>query len=183
MARRIKERKLKNPVITIIGEGATERYYFTHLKSLQGYNYVCKPRNFTQQNIDDIQRQVEKVLADDGIAVCVFDVDVTRIRPSDKAKFENMRHRYANNPSVIMCESMPSIEFWFLLHYINTNRYFASSEDVIANLRKYLPTFSKQQTFLSRSNWVANLLADNKLETAISQSDVNSLKTVPVVCG
>lgn len=32
MARRIKERELKNPTITIIGEGATERYYFTHLK-------------------------------------------------------------------------------------------------------------------------------------------------------
>ena len=32
MARRIRERKLKNLTITIIGEGATERYYFTHLK-------------------------------------------------------------------------------------------------------------------------------------------------------
>ena len=48
MARRIKERKLKNPAITIIGEGATERYYFTHLKLLNGYNYVCKPRNFAE---------------------------------------------------------------------------------------------------------------------------------------
>lgn len=72
MARRIKERKLRNPAITIIGEGATERYYFTHLKLLNGYNYVCKPRNFAEQNIDDIQRQVERVLADDGIAVCVL---------------------------------------------------------------------------------------------------------------
>ena len=40
MARKIKERKLKNPTITIIGEGATERYYFTHLKRLCGYNDV-----------------------------------------------------------------------------------------------------------------------------------------------
>lgn len=63
MARKIKERKLKNQAITIIGEGATERFYFTHLKSLKGYNYVCKPRNFTEQNIDDIQRQVEKEFA------------------------------------------------------------------------------------------------------------------------
>lgn len=40
MARRIKERKLRNPAITIIGEGATERYYFTHLKLLNGYNIL-----------------------------------------------------------------------------------------------------------------------------------------------
>ena len=170
MARRIKERKLKNPAITIIGEGATERFYFTHLKRLNGYNYVCKPRNFAEHNIDDIQRQVERVLADDGIAVCVFDVDVTRIHQADKAKFDAIRHRYANNPSVIICESMPSIEFWFLLHYLNTNRYFATSDDVIAALHRYLSTFSKQQSYLSKENWVATLLADNKLTTAINNA-------------
>ena len=170
MARKIKERKLKNPAITIIGEGATERFYFTHLKRLNGYNYVCKPRNFTEQNIDDIQRQVERVLADDGIAVCVFDVDITRIHPADKAKFDAMRQRYANNASVIICESMPSIEFWFLIHYLNTNRYFATSDDVINALRRYLPNFSKQQAYLSKENWVATLIADNKLTNAINNA-------------
>ena len=172
MARRIKERNLKNTAITIIGEGATERFYFTHLTRLNGYNYVCRPRNFAEQNIDDIQRQVERVLADDGIAVCVFDVDVTRIHQSDKAKFEAMRRRYASNPSVIICESMPSIEFWFLLHYLKTNRYFATSDDVITVLSRYLSTFSKQQSYLSKENWVATLLADNKLTTAINNATV-----------
>ena len=170
MARRIKERKLKNPAITIRGEGATERFYFTHLKRLNGYNYVCKPRNFAEQNIDDIQRQVERVLADDGIAVCVFDVDVTRIHQADKAKFDAMRQRFANNPSVIICESMPSIEFWFLLHYLNTNRYFATSDDVISVLHRYIPTFSKQQSHLSKDSWVVTLLADNKLTNAINNA-------------
>ena len=172
MARRIRERKLKNPAITIIGEGATERFYFTHLKRLNGYNYVCKPRNFAEQNIDDIQRQVERVLADEGVAVCVFDVDVTRIHKADKAKFDAMRRRYADNRSVIICDSMPSIEFWFLLHYLNTNRYFASSDDVVTTLHRYLPAFSKQQSYLSKENWVATLLSDNKLTTAINNAIV-----------
>lgn len=170
MARKIKERKLKNPAITIIGEGATERFYFTHLKRLNEYNYVCKPRNFTEQDIDEIQRQVERVLEDDGIAVCVFDVDVTRTRQSDKVKYNAMCQRYANNPSVIICESMPSIEFWFLLHYLNTNRYFATSDDIVRTLNRYLPGFSKQQSFLSKENWVVSLLADNKLATAITNA-------------
>ncbi len=170
MARKIKERKLKNPTITIIGEGATERFYFTHLKSLNGYNYVCKPRNFAEQNIEDIQRQIERVLTDEGIAVCVFDVDVTRIHHADKVKFNAMRQHYANNPSVIICESMPSIEFWFLLHYLKTNRYFATSDEVITAMRRYLPNFSKQQSYLSKENWVATLLADNKLTTAINNA-------------
>lgn len=172
MARRIKERKLKNPTITIIGEGATERYYFTHLKRLRGYNYVCKPRNFTEQTFDEMQKQIERVLADNGIAVCVFDADVTRTRPAEKAKFEDLKRKYAGNPAVILCDSMPSIEFWFLLHYLNTNRYYATSDDVIDALHRYIPNFSKHQSFLSKEAWVLELLADNRLDTAIANANV-----------
>lgn len=78
-----------------------------------------------------MQKQIDRVLADNGIAVCVFDADVTRTRPAEKIKYDDMRRKYAKNPSVILCDSMPSIEFWFLLHYLNTNRYFATSDDVI----------------------------------------------------
>lgn len=170
MARRIKERKLKNPTITIIGEGATERYYFTHLKRLRGYNYTCKPRNFTEQTFDEMQKQIDRVLADNGIAVCVFDVDVTRTRPAEKMKYDDMRRKYANNPSVILCDSMPSIEFWFLLHYLNTNRYFATSDDVIAVLRRFIPDFGKHQSFLSKEAWVSELLNDGKMNQAITRA-------------
>ena len=172
MARRIRERKLKNPTITIIGEGATERYYFTHLKRLRGYNYVCKPRNFTEQTFDEMRKQIERVLADNGIAVCVFDADVTRTRPAEKAKFEDLKRKYADNPAVILCDSMPSIEFWFLLHYLNTNRYFATSDDVIDALHRYMPNFSKHQSFLSKEAWVSELLADNRLDTAIINANI-----------
>lgn len=171
MARRIRERKLKNPTITIIGEGATERYYFTHLKRLRGYNYVCKPRNFTEQTFDEMRKQIERVLADNGIAVCVFDADVTRTRPAEKAKFEDLKRKYADNPAVILCDSMPSIEFWFLLHYLNTNRYFATSDDVINALHRYMPNFSKHQSFLSKEAWVSELLADNRIDTAIANAN------------
>ena len=117
-----------------------------------------------------MQRQVERVLADDGIAVCVFDADVTRIHPAEKLKLDNMRRKYEGNPSVLLCDSMPSIEFWFLLHFLNTNRYFATSDDVISVLKKYIPLFSKQQSFLSNETWVNALLKDEKLKTAISNA-------------
>ncbi len=170
MARKIKERKIKNPTITIIGEGATERFYFTHLKRLKAYKYICKPRNFTEQSFDEMQKQIERVLADDGIAVCVFDADVTRTKPAEKIKYEIMQRKYSGNPNVILCDSMPSIEFWFLLHFMNTNRYFSTSEEVIGILRRHIPNFSKHQSFLSKEQWVADLNAFNRLATAISNA-------------
>jgi site-specific recombinase XerD len=97
MARKIRERKLKAPNVTIIGERLTERCYFKHLKSLKAYRYTCKPRNFSQQSIDDLQKQIDKVLADDGVAVCVFDADVTREKLAERKKLEAMQKKYAGN--------------------------------------------------------------------------------------
>lgn len=148
MARRIKERKLKNPNITIIGEGLTERCYFKHLKSLKGYRYTCKPRNFSQQSIDDLQKQIDKVLADDGVAVCVFDADVAREKPAERKKLEAMQKKYAGNEQVILCDSMPSIEFWFLIFTsirISTlsllersSRFYVDSCQILASMRLIL---------------------------------------------
>jgi len=118
-----------------------------------------------------MQKQIERVLADNGIAVCVFDADVTRTRPAEKTKFEEMKRRYANNPAVILCDSMPSIEFWFLLHYLNTNRYFATSDDVIIILRRFISDFSKHKSFLSKETWVSDLLSDNRLDTALDNAN------------
>ena len=170
MARKTQQRSLRQPEITIIGEGATERFYFTHLRRLKGYRYTCKPRNFTEQSLDEIQKQVDRVLADRGIAICVFDTDITRNNPTERAKFEALCQKYKDRKDVIICDSMPSIEFWFLLHYLNTNRYFATSDNVIDVLHKYIPDFSKQEKFLSKEKWVADLLADHRLETAIQRA-------------
>ena len=78
--------------------------------------------------------------------------DITRNNPAERAKFEALCQKYKDRKDVIICDSMPSIEFWFLLHYLNTNRYFATSDDVIDVLHKYIPDFSKQEKFLSREN-------------------------------
>lgn len=170
MARRIKERKLKSPNITIIGEGLTERCYFKHLKSLKGYRYTCKPRNFSQQSIDDLQKQIDKVLEDDGVAVCVFDADVARDKPAERKKLEAMQKKYAGKEQVILCDSMPSIEFWFLIHYLNTNKYFASSTDVIKVLHRFLPDFSKHETYLVKEKWVVDMIANGKQDIAMDRA-------------
>jgi hypothetical protein len=166
-----KERTLRTPQITIIGEGVTERCYFTNLKRLQGYRYTCKPRNFAHHSLEEMQRLIDQVLADYGFAICVFDADVARSNQQEMAKLNAMREKYSGNKNVVLCDSMPSIEFWFLIHYLNTNRHFNTSEDVIEVLRKYIPDFCKQEKFLSQEKWVANLLSDDGLRKACQRAE------------
>ena len=171
-----KERTIKSPQITIIGEGLTERLYFTHLRRLKDYRYTCKPRNFAQQSLNEMQKLVEKALEDLSIAVLEFDADVARTNQSEREKLETLRRKYKNNKKVIICDSLPSIEFWFLIHYLNTNRHFNSSNDVIDVLRKYIPDFDKHEKFLSQEKWVAELISEDRLKAACQRAEALGLE-------
>ncbi|MDE6479291.1 MAG: RloB family protein, partial [Muribaculaceae bacterium] len=61
-----------------------------------------------------------------------------------------IHRKYDNNDKVTLACSMPSIEYWLLLHFENTNRYFGSSAKVIEALRKYIIGFDKNERFLKQ---------------------------------
>lgn len=85
MGRIRKERELRRPKITVIGEGLTERWYFNHLRSVKGFKYDCKPRFFSEQSYSEMEKLIDSVVGQGGFAVCVCDADVTRV--DDAAKY------------------------------------------------------------------------------------------------
>lgn len=170
MARGRKERELRQSRITVIGEGLTERWYFDHLRTVMGYKYDCKPRFFTHQSYEEMRKLIEWVLQIGGIAVCVCDADISRNNLVESQRLKEMKEYYSENDRVVICDSMPSIEFWFLLHYLETSRHFNSSAEVAAVLRRSLPAFQKSGAFLDKVQWVAELCADNKLMLACERA-------------
>lgn len=170
MARRKKERELKRSRITVIGEGLTERWYFNHLRTVMGYRYDCKPRFFSHQSYEEMRKLIEWVLQNDGIAVCVCDADITRDNKAENQKLKEMKAAYTSNEKVFICDSMPSIEFWFLLHYIETSKHFHDSDEVASALRRFIPTFQKHNSFLEKVQWVDDLCKDDKLAAACKRA-------------
>lgn len=65
---------------------------------------------------------------------------------------------------------MPAVEYWFLLHYENTNRYFGTSKATIQALKQYIPDYDKSEGFLSNRKWVAEMSGDGKLERACERA-------------
>ena len=175
MARRRKERELRRSRITVIGEGLTERWYFDHLRTVMGYRYDCKPRFFTHQSYQEMRKLIDWVLQNDGIAVCVCDADITLTNPEEKKRLEKMKKAYAaEEGKVFICDSMPSIEFWFLLHYLETSKQFQTSDEVAQVLRRYMPAFQKHSTFLEKVQWVKDLCSDDKLQLAYTRAEALS---------
>lgn len=166
MARRIETRPMREPLPTVIGAGITEKWYFRHLKSLCAYKMDVKPKYFGSDTAYDMQKLVDNVLAMGGKAICVFDMDTTHWDAAEKERKDQFMQLYSDNSDVILCDSMPSIEYWFLLHFEKTNRHFGTSDRVIEVLKHYMP-YEKREKFLENSSWVKQLLSDDGMQKAM----------------
>ena len=170
MARVRKERELKRSRITVIGEGLTERWYFDLLRAVRGYRYDWKRRFFAHQSYEEMMKLIDWVLQNGGIAICVCDADITRENEERRKKLMEMKATYAKETRVLICDSMPSIEFWFLIHYLNTRKYFKDSDTVIKTLKKFIPGYDKTGPFLEKQNWVAEMSTDVRLNDACKRA-------------
>lgn len=170
MARKQRQRTLRSPIPTVIGEGKTECYYFKGLREVKGYRMKVSDGNFRYPNIKDLEKPIQKVLDEEGTAIVVFDTDVAQRDQGAKKRMENLRHKYAKNGNVVFCDSFPSIEFWFLLHYKEAGRPYGRCEEVVKELREFMPKFNKHTTFLQKKDWVEALCSGEKMAEAIRRS-------------
>jgi len=77
----------------------------------------------------------------------------------------DIRKKYKKE-DVLFVNSMPSIEYWFLLHYEKTNKFFGTSKAVTQDLIKYIPAYKKEKQYLEKDKWVLHLCEDGKMELA-----------------
>ena len=170
MARRIENRRQQQRAVTIVGEGLTEQHYFTHIRFLFAYHYTIKPYYFSITSLVEMDKKIAEAISDGGIAIAVFDADVSNRNDEERKRLEIIRKKYGNKKNVVLCDSMTSIEYWFLLHYENTNRYFKDSLATEQELRKHITDYEKKSKFLQNIKWVADMCAGEKLETAIKRA-------------
>lgn len=153
-------------VIHIVGEGLTELFYFKHLKQLMNYRYSITPRLFENNSIEKIEKKIIELLQGDVFIICVFDADVSRRSEAENKKLTALKKKYGNKENILLCDSLQSIEYWFLLHYEDTCRHFKDSAATEKALKRYIPSYDKTHKYLEQDKWVKDMLADNKMEQA-----------------
>lgn len=155
---------------TIIGAGITEKWYFSHLQALFNLKIKIRPRFFGNENINTLEKRIGQVLDEGGKAIVVFDADVSTWNEIEKERLVKLRKKYSKNKRVTLCDSLPSIEYWFLLHYANINRYFGTSKAVIEELVRYINNFNKSESFLKNQKWVVDMSNEDRLNMAYQRA-------------
>ena len=171
MDRRQDIRELRTPIPVGIGAGTTERFYLQHLRNIKGYKLKLMPRFFGSDNAYDMSKLVSDILEGGATAICLYDKDVTQWNEEQKQQISAFERQYRDNTNVILCGSMPSIEYWFLMHFKDTTKHYQTSKDVIKDLVKYLPGYEKTTAYLKKDNWVKQMLEDKHFSQAINLSN------------
>lgn len=166
----IRTREIRSAKPTIIGEGeVTEYWYFKHLCSLTKTSAEVLPMNFGPNILRTIERRIKAILDKNGSVVVVFDTDVTESDMAKRQWMQALKKKYRDHKDVLICDSYPCIEYWFLLHYADTHKLYSAprlSDKVVKDLCDYIPAYSKQGKWVEDSRWVAALRAEGQEQAA-----------------
>jgi hypothetical protein len=169
MARQSGKRQTRKTYV-VLGDGQTEQYYLKHLRTLKGYKYSIRPSLFASITIETAGSIIDEYLSGGCDQIMYFTDYDTIVNQNKIAEFEKLKGKYTETNEVFICETMPSIEFWFLLHFHKTTREFSNANEVVTLFLKYLSGYSKGEAYLKNAKWVETLCASGKLNQAINNS-------------
>lgn len=175
----------------ICGGSKTERYYFTHINDTTEYKFNIRPRYFGDEAryTDVFPKRIREIQNSnqDAKIYCVFDWDTiygNKARLSKHDVFLRLFQKDIASEAVVICPSMPSIEYWFLLHFVDYTNFLRNYGAVANKLAYYLkdcfPDHSiplkkllKMEKHLKEPIWVKKMCADGKFESAIERAEKN----------
>lgn len=191
------------PFIISGGEN-TEKYYFQGISAHTSYKFNVKPEYFGNESryYERFPEIIEQFILPgnpDASIFCVFDLDTLysgkTTQENHQAFLEKVDQLKESFPesSIALCPSMPSIEYWFLLHFEDTNRliksngksmekalkpymggYFqqtARAPKGCAASQKMLIDMLKDAKYIEDGEWVKKLCTDGKLDQAIQRAE------------
>lgn len=175
----------------ISGGTNTERYYFTHINDTTDYHFNIRPKYFADESnyTEAFPKRIKEILDanTDAQIFCVFDWDTIYGNEKKLKKhkaFEKQFQKEISDGSVTICPSMPSIEYWFLLHFEDYSDLLKDYSAVSGKLAPYIKTcfpdssvplkkLLKKGKYLQDSTWVINLCSNGKLDNAIGRAETN----------
>lgn len=152
-----------SPSFAIVVDGETEIWYLQMLKrNERDIRVNIKPEIPNKKSIKDQFNMVCDLSNKEFTKVFwIVDLD-TIVREEREAPkgpksplttFKRYREELLNNYlNVTVIVNNPCLEFWFLLHFEQTSKYFATCSDARAQLKKHLKDYEKTQKIFTKQD-------------------------------
>jgi hypothetical protein len=154
MARKINNRPSKFQV-AIVGEGETEWFYFSNMRQVERFSFKVAPDLPKHSDYKSIIKTARKK-RDEGydVVFCVLDLDRIITNDTDKNGYLAEKAKTKANKGIEFIETMPCIELWFLLHFLEnySSKVYLDYNQVSIPLKRHIPNYEKTAKFLKSIN-------------------------------
>lgn len=148
--KKIRGERTRKKIVLFTAEGGhnnkTETNYLRNLVKDIGNIKLIR----TQDASTDPIRMVESLISTmadidfdpslGDLAFCIFDMDC------DKAKEKQVQEAQsiAQKKGIVLIMSNPCFELWYVCHYTETPKLYASSKDLLKDMNLFIPGYKKQ---------------------------------------
>lgn len=156
MGRQVHIRPAK-PRIAIIGDGETEKIYFSDIKDTDRPGDIDLFPSLPAKKGDYTKVLGSAVALSEEYNLVFALIDRDTIIREDKESEYRKAKSAAESKGVVVLEISPCFEFWLLLLFVATSRSFTRCDDVVEELRKpaRIPEYEKSQKFLVKERLYA----------------------------
>jgi len=134
----------------LLNDGQTERIYFADVRD------VDRPAGLTIQpdyprRLGNYKGVLDRAVAlkKEGFNNVFALIDMDKIINENKLAEYGQSKTAAEAVGVRVLENNPCFEVWLLLHFEYTGRLFSECSDVVTELRKFIPGYTKGEKFLN----------------------------------
>lgn len=187
--RQIKNLSFKSkPAFAIIVDGECEFWYFQMLKRNERALRVDLKPEIPQKK--KISEQFDKVIEyskhyDRVFWIIDFDVISSEsrvVKKGEKSALNEFKEYHkiieAKYSNVTIIVNNPCLEFWFLLHFEQTGKYYDTCDSSSKQLKKYLPDYEKtQKYFTTQNNDIYLKLLKNKTTAIINAKKLGAFES------
>lgn len=170
----------KRKTFAIVVDGETEVWYFNMLKRNERQLSVhIKPELPTKKSLAQQYQYVRDEAEENTKVFWVVDFDTIaketreakKKSPTPLDEFNNYRQKLEKDfNNVVVIINAPCLEFWLLLHFEKTSKYFTDCSKAAKQLKKHLKDYQKTETFFTKQNNDIYLKLKHKLNAAIENA-------------
>jgi hypothetical protein len=143
-------------------DGECEFWYIQMLKRNERINVNLEPKIPQKKELPEQYKRVIELSNDYDKVFWIIDFDVINAETKlakKRAKtalqeLKEYRSEIEKNykENIVIIINNPCLEFWYLLHFEATSRYYENGDKVIKQLKKYLSGYEKTQKFYTKQD-------------------------------
>lgn len=134
------------PSYAFITDGQTEVWYLNQMKMAEQLTIDIRPEMPEGKTLADMYNEVLDKAEHYDMVFWIVDADVV-IKEGNQHELALCFDALTRLNNVVTIVNTPCLEYWYLLHYKDTNRYFAKYDELYVELKKCLPDYEKNHRY------------------------------------